>query len=495
MARTIACLLALAGLCLTNPGCSGPTQQTASSTFAPVGAEVEYERGVEAYRDNDLEEAERHYRQAITINPRYLAAYLGLGRVLLEDQRYAEAQETFQQAVSIRDRSAEAHSGLAEALLELGMADQAAQTASRAIDLGASADGSLIYAQALDALGRRDEAITTLEQLVQSEPGRTDIRIELARLYVATDRKNEAVPVLERGARGAPNDYDAWLALAELYHQMEIWDRATECWQQLVRISGGSGYTLMRLGESQLRSGSHLLALQTLDQAIAAEPTLARAYILHGEAEIVRGYPDRAQRDVERALALAPDDLDVLVLLANVQERQNQLDQAIATLQTARERHPDALAPAAELARIYSEQGNHQQVIDVLVPVQDQIASDSTANLLLVNAYLAVQDVDAALQYLGRMTSAHTDNAELHRQLVMTALESPQQTTFSSSQLVTYAERALQLSGGQRLEYRLTYIDALINDNQRRRAREEIDSALRDIPNNPELIQRRNRVD
>ena len=74
--------------------------------------------------------------------------------------------------------------------------------------------------------------------------------------------------------------------------------------------------------------------------------------------------------------------------------------------------------------------------------------------------------------------------------MVQIALDAPTQTVLTTAQVVEYAERGVQLTGGYRLEYRLALIDALAADGQRDRALNEAEQALDELPNSPDLEQR-----
>ena len=79
-------------------------------------------------------------------------------------------------------------------------------------------------------------------------------------------------------------------------------------------------------------------------------------------------------------------------------------------------------------------------------------------------------------------------------ELVETALAMPEQSLLTSAEILGYAERALELSGGFRIEYWVATVDALMNDGQNDRALQVVDAALEEVPNNLDLQQRRRRL-
>lgn len=481
----LVCLGCVVGL---STACGGGDAETTDGAFTAAAADESYERGVSAHRAGDLAGAERHLRAAISINDRFLAAYLQLGRVLLDDRRPADALGVFDGAIAIRERSGEAWSGRAECLLQLGQYDDAAAAANEALARGNVEDSSFVLALALERGGDALEAMRLLEGVMETAPERSDIRVELARLYVSSGRQRDAVPLLERGARASPDDVVLWTGLAELYDSLQIWDRSIEAWEHVVNLTGGSAAAMTSLGKAQLQTGNQRLAIQALDQAIARDSRYTAAYVLRGEAEFQRGFVDEAHQNAELALATAPNDLDALKLLGKVLARQGDVNGAVDAYQRAVSSYPHDVEAAKRLADQYLVLGIGEQALAVLQPHAG--LDDPELTELLLNAYLAVGDNERVISQLLELISDEPRNHQRLLSLVQVALVTPGQSQVSSAQLVTYAEEAVDLTGAFRLEYRLALIDALANDGQTDRARSEALQALEDLPNSPEVQDR-----
>jgi len=469
--------------------CSGGDGQVVDNTFTAVEADEAYQRGVSAHREGNFSLAEQYLRHALSINDRFLAAHLELGQVLLDSGQPDEALGVYDDALVVREQSGEAWSGRAAALLDLGRTDEAAAAAQHAIDLGYIEGATFVLALSLEQSGDIAAAVELLEDVIEATPERSEVRVALSRLYVQTARQRDAVPLLERGVRLHPDDVVLWRGLAELYNELHTWDRAIEAWQTVVNLTGADAEALIALGEAQLHAGNQRLAIQALDQAIAADPRRERAYILRGEAEYQRGFLDGAVQNAEQALGLHPHDLDALLLLGKVRERQEDPNGAITALQEAVQFHPNSLAAAMQLASNYLALGLPAQAVEALQPFEETETDNSYLELLLT-AYLALGDTDLVLTQLVQLIEAEPDEHERHLTLVTVALQNPSQSIVSAPQVVEYAERGVQLTRGFRLEYRLAFIDALVADGQTDRALNEALIALDELPNNPELRER-----
>ena len=65
------------------------------------------------YNRQEYALAEKHYRRAIEVDPRYALAYFDLGNVLDETGRVAEAIQTYSTALQLAPTYADAHYNLA----------------------------------------------------------------------------------------------------------------------------------------------------------------------------------------------------------------------------------------------------------------------------------------------------------------------------------------------------------------------------------------------
>jgi len=91
---------------------------------------------IELSRGNHAE-AERHYRVALAENPDYLAAHLNLGTLLIEHFCFLEAKYYANRALAIDPKSAAAHMALGQALDKTGRVKAAIAEFERAVELDA----------------------------------------------------------------------------------------------------------------------------------------------------------------------------------------------------------------------------------------------------------------------------------------------------------------------------------------------------------------------
>jgi tetratricopeptide (TPR) repeat protein len=83
------------------------------------------------YNRQEYALAEKHYRSAIQIDPRYALAYFDLGNVLDETGRVEEAINTYKTAIQLAPTYADAHYNIALAYEKDASAPQSAATLAR----------------------------------------------------------------------------------------------------------------------------------------------------------------------------------------------------------------------------------------------------------------------------------------------------------------------------------------------------------------------------
>jgi tetratricopeptide (TPR) repeat protein len=89
---------------------------------------------------------------------------------------------------------------------------------------------------------------------------------------------------------------------------------------------------------------------QLAREAVRVAPRSDKAWRLHGQVALARGRPEEALADFHRALALAPDDRDLILETAEVYRRLGRPQRALATLAILGESYPPNQTPPHVLA-------------------------------------------------------------------------------------------------------------------------------------------------
>ncbi len=253
----------------------------------------------------------QEFQRALEINPRDPDALNGLARAYEDSGRVADAEAAFQKAAALRPDSWDGYDELGNFYDRQSKYDQAVQQYRHALQL--TPDNAQVYAN-LGAtyinsgdpkkLGDAEAALKKSVELSPNYPAYAN----LGALYLTQQRYAESAGVTEKALKLSDHDYAVWSNLLLAYEWLKQTDKAEDVRKHM-----------LALVEERVR-------LEPQDAE--AEATLAYLY-----AHYRRGFEAAAR--VQTALALAPDDPNVLADVASAYELMGKRSEAIAAMHKA----------------------------------------------------------------------------------------------------------------------------------------------------------------
>ena len=189
-------------------------EKLASQT--PKSAELHYRLGKVLQLQGDLRAASDSFRKALTIEPDYVGALIGLGQVDSRLNQPAEALARFDTAIEIDPHQPEAHFARGQALEQLGRSDDALAAYFRSLELnpGAAPVLSRVATIQLDR-GQPDQALVRLDRANELEPDDAEIRFRRGLAHLALNHPKLAVQDLAFASDKLGNRADVFLGLAQ----------------------------------------------------------------------------------------------------------------------------------------------------------------------------------------------------------------------------------------------------------------------------------------
>jgi tetratricopeptide (TPR) repeat protein len=177
----------------------------------------------------------------------------------------------------------------------------------------------------------------------------------------AADRNNleQAEKLLAEAVESCPTDIDARQHYAEV-----LWQRG----ERLAAISQiEQAFQVTREDEDLCVAGGRMyLELGLLDDAdqlaqtaVSTSPRSARAWHLHAQTNMARGRLDDALGDFHRALAIAPNDREILLDTAEAYRRAGRPTRALATLAILEETYGPGQVPG----KVHALEGMAQEAL------------------------------------------------------------------------------------------------------------------------------------
>ncbi len=307
--------------------------------------------GFIARKQNDYAQAEQYLTRALRLDRDYPEALFELGSVKMDQKKFEEAIPLFRHCAEVSPRPGEAYYKLALAERSLRQFDAAQrdmdvfktlsknpqpapyplqhffdyldrrstlspsqQNESDLRELQADVQQNpdrprslYLLAEALLKLGRKDEAIQTLQHLEDVSGG--DFRTELNtgvllgryRLY------SDAIRYFQAAGKANPASDEAQYNLAEAYFQS---GRYQEALQSLLQVSSDGqkdGSYLGLIGDVYTRLGRYADATQSLKEAVTRSPDNEQYYAALALVQLRTGGTEDAERTTRSGLARIPD--------------------------------------------------------------------------------------------------------------------------------------------------------------------------------------------
>jgi tetratricopeptide (TPR) repeat protein len=288
------------------------------------------------------DQAKTHLEEAIRLRPNLTPAKLLLAQVYSSKGDHARTLQIADEVISQERNNLPARLMRSAALLALGEKDKAKTELQEIIkNVPDSADaqyqlGLINYSQ-----GNYKDAMTAFNTLREHNPGDVRGMIGMVETEVAQRNFPRAEQMVQDELRKDPDNLDFRFALANVLARAGQYDDSIKQFQFLIGKNPRSEEYQVRLAEVYRLKGDVNSAIEAFRKASSMAPNdsvplLRVAMLLEG-----MGRPAEAKPVYEQILRLQPDNAIALNNLAYIKaEEGNDLDQALAYAQRAKQRAP-----------------------------------------------------------------------------------------------------------------------------------------------------------
>jgi Flp pilus assembly protein TadD len=164
----------------------------------PKKAVKEFDKALEADRQEKHEEAIRHYRNALRIAPDFYPAHNNLGSDYLSRTDFSAARNEFEQVIQLNQSDATAYFNLSHVCMLMGEVSNAQKFLGEGLRRDPnSALGHFILGSLNFRTGKYPEAERALRHAIQLSPVMAQPRLQLVNLFLQQGRKADAVAELQ----------------------------------------------------------------------------------------------------------------------------------------------------------------------------------------------------------------------------------------------------------------------------------------------------------
>lgn len=282
---------------------------------------------------------------ALQTDSAWVALNLGLAHGRLRDE--AAAEREYRRALALRPDYGAAQVALGNLLRKRNAVDEAITVLERAAAHGSNDE----RARALVALGRayltarrHDDAARAFERAIERAPAAAEIRVGVARGYLAAGSQADvvrAIDVLERAATLAPDVPQVQVALARALEKKGDVQAAEAAYERAIRLDPTYRYARIRMFRLALDAQDFPRARMQVEYLLQHEPDDPEHHFRAGLAAAREGRPDEARGHylvaIEKAGGKYPE---AFFNLGSVERDLAHVDEAIAAYRKAIELDP-----------------------------------------------------------------------------------------------------------------------------------------------------------
>ena len=294
-------------------------------------------------RESDwVNQAQQHCRQSLLVRET-AEGRICLGGVYNQTGKYDLAVQEFQKAIQIDPTNEDGLRGEAYTYSKLGKPAEAEAAYQKAISLrpdywgGYSSLGAFYYDQA-----RYDDAIAQFEKVIQLAPANYRGYSNLGAMYVAQGKYTQALAPLDKSIEIRPN-FEAFNNLGNAYFQLRRFSDAANAFQRGLNLDDSEWMLWGNLGDSLYWSGAATAkAIAAYEKAIAigerklqVNPKDTTVLASLADYNSMSRHQQKAVEQIEKAIALAPEDGEVRLRAAIVYNQLGDSERCLASLEKA----------------------------------------------------------------------------------------------------------------------------------------------------------------
>ncbi len=291
-----------------------------------------------------LQEAESVIRQAIKTHPHHLELLDNLKAILIERHDARGTEQVLRQMIEEEPASFDHRLQLARFYDQQRRFEEAQHVLNAAmIDLADGEDSWLALTDFLDLRKSREDAERTFHAAIRRLPNSTKLRLGLGSFYERHHDETAARSIYESLVteyERKPAGLEAQGKLARLDFSAGRYDEAESRVAEILRISPHLIDGLVLQGKIALARRNGKEAVQAFRSALRDRPEQPLVQFLLGQAHVMSGEDGLARESLERAIALDPSLGDSVIALARLDSQTGNLPRAQSRLKSLLNHQP-----------------------------------------------------------------------------------------------------------------------------------------------------------
>lgn len=371
---------------------------------------------LEALKKDDPRTARVELMNAIKADPASIEARIVQARVLLMLGNGRGAQDELDRAKQLGAQPGPMRHLLAHAALLNGEPEQALKEAGAPdADAKELLFRTRIEAQALEALGRYQQAAQTFDKALTLAPNDSALWADIARYRIATGDMAAALAASDKALALTPTSVDALTLKAVLARDQFGLVESTRWFEAALKRNPDYVPALIEYAASLADIGHASQALALTRRALALAPGLPRAYFLQALIAARAENYTLARSLLARAHGALDGQAATRLLRGTLHLEGGNATLAIGELKPLLEAQPLNIRARLLLARAYYDGGQYDDAERTLFPLVERADGGTYALTLAARIHEALGNADVAARFLARAAAMAPEASQVYR--------------------------------------------------------------------------------
>ena len=295
-----------------------------------------FAHALELHQAGKLLEAEKIYKQVLTLDENHANTLTCLGTVHLQQGRLEEGIRSIKRSLEINPEQPHAHNNLGNAYRSLNRLDEALACYDLALALKPDyAEAHYNRGNTLLDLNFPEKALASYDRAIALRPDYAEAHYYRGYTLQNLNRANEALASYDRAIALRPDYAEAHYNLAIALQNLSRLDEALAGYDRVIALQPDYAEAHSNRANVLKNLWRPVEALASYDRAIALKPDLAEAFYGRGVTLRYLNRPKEALASYDRAIALKPDHAEAFHARGMVLQFLNRLDEALASYDRA----------------------------------------------------------------------------------------------------------------------------------------------------------------
>lgn len=228
----------------------------AFNTLHAITFEEQFQKGNDAFLNNQHDTALTAYKEAIALNNNCQQAYFNTGLVYAHQNNHQRALEAYLKAIEICPTYLKAYVQAGNSYQTLNLFDKAIEMFQKGLALDQNSFDCIVgLARALNNASKFEDSITAFERTLKHKPDDTGIMLELANTLNLANHTEQALALYHRILQSIPENPSILYNIAYTLKKLNRIDEALPIYQKVLALEPSNAEAHFSLGLAYLTMG------------------------------------------------------------------------------------------------------------------------------------------------------------------------------------------------------------------------------------------------